>query len=531
VPRFERLVSDILARLLECEDTEIDREVERSLAAIGHHVKADLVGLGALTETGEFVRGHTWLSSRFDFQREVSDAAGSRHPGLAAHLQRHGALVFESPEEHPPWPEGLSVLRRIGITAAVVVRLDGPDPPLEVLTVNVIGRRRPWPTELVERLRFLGRVLSNAVRRKQAETELRQRLAEIETLKERLEAENVLLRTEVSETREGDRIIGDGPALTAALERSRQVAGTDASVLLLGETGTGKDLFAQAIHAGSARRDRAMIKVNCAALPPTLIESELFGHERGAYTGALQRRIGRFELADGGTIFLDEIGDLPLALQAKLLRVLQDGEFERLGSTRTRRVDARVIAATSRDLLAAIDNDGFREDLYYRLCVFPIELPPLRHRREDIPQLVWYFIAKMQRKMGRKITDISPSAMRGLTDYDWPGNVRELQNTIEHALILSTGSSLELGGLLERAGRVGGTMPQASADTLEEIERAHILRVLDECKWKVAGKNGAAERLGLKRGTLQSRMKKLGIHRPQHSLGERKVRRSGVQLD
>ncbi len=341
--------------------------------------------------------------------------------------------------------------------------------------------------------------------------ELRAALDELARLKERLEVENVLLREEVREGREFDEIVGQSPALRSALYQVGRVAGTDTGVLILGETGTGKELVARAIHYRSPRKDRPLIKVNCAALPPTLIESELFGHERGSFTGAVARKAGRFELADGGTLFLDEIGDVPLELQTKLLRVLQDGEFEPVGSTVTRKVNVRIIAATNQDLELVVQEGRFRSDLYFRLAVFPIVLPPLRDRREDIPLLTWHFIAKKQSESGRIIERIHPAAMDRLMDYAWPGNVRELQNVVERALILSPGSELVLDDAFRVRAPAGG--PAGGAGSLQEIERAHILGVLKQCGWKVKGRGNAAERLGLNSSTLRDRMKRLGIAR------------------
>jgi len=289
-------------------------------------------------------------------------------------------------------------------------------------------------------------------------------------------------------------------------------------VLLLGETGTGKGLIARRIHELSGRSQRPMITVNCAALPSSLIESELFGHEKGAFTGAMTQKVGRFELADDGTIFLDEVGDLPIELQAKLLRVLQDQEFERLGSSTTRTVDVRVIAATNRDLDQLIEQGEFRADLYYRLGVFPIRAPALRERRGDIPLLVWFFISELQHRLGRNIDEVSAQAMEVITAYDWPGNVRELKNIIERAMILSPNTVLELGNWFPDQRISTGTSSQTherNGETIEEVERAHIEKVLAACDWKIRGKGGAAEHLGLKRTTLQSRMKKLGIERPR----------------
>jgi transcriptional regulator with GAF, ATPase, and Fis domain len=285
--------------------------------------------------------------------------------------------------------------------------------------------------------------------------------------------------------------------------------------LLLGETGVGKELIARAIHAQSRRRDRPFIAVNCAALPAPLIESELFGYEKGAFTGASQAKPGRFELADRGTLLLDEIGDLDPALQSKLLRVVEDGQIQRLGSTVIRKVDVRIIAATNRELLREIREGRFRSDLYYRLGVFPIEVAPLRDRREDIPLLVWHFIQSRQRALGRRIRKISKTAMAALQAYDWPGNVRELQNVIDRALILSRGSVLRLEEAF-RAVPAGGAEPgrRPSAQSLRDVERAHILKVLEGCRWTIEGRGQAAERLGLNPSTLRNRIRKLGLKRP-----------------
>jgi transcriptional regulator with GAF, ATPase, and Fis domain len=323
-----------------------------------------------------------------------------------------------------------------------------------------------------------------------------------------LEGENLYLRKEIDAAAgAGGGIVGESAAIRRSLVQAEQVALTDATVLLLGETGTGKQLLAQTIHGLSTRRGRTMVQVNCAALPPTLIEAELFGRERGAYTGALARQTGRFEVADGSTIFLDEIGDLPLELQAKLLRVLERGEFERLGSSRTIRVDVRIIAATNRDLTAMVRDAKFREDLYYRLNVFPVTVPPLRDRHEDIPLLAWAFVREFASAQGKTIEQIPRRTMDALQRYAWPGNVRELRNIIERATILSPGPTLRV----ELPASVD--LQAAAGMTLEVIERRHIVAVLDEVRWRIRGEGGAAQRLGLKPSTLESRMRKLGIKR------------------
>jgi formate hydrogenlyase transcriptional activator len=333
---------------------------------------------------------------------------------------------------------------------------------------------------------------------------------EINGLKARLQDENLYLQEEIKTDYNFEEIVGESGILKKMLRAVERVAQTDTTVLLLGETGTGKELIARAIHHLSPRKHRTLVKVNCAALPAGLIESELFGHEKGAFTGALARKIGRFELADGGTIFLDEIGDLPLELQAKLLRVLQEGEFERVGGSPTIKVDVRVIAATNRDLEKAVQQGGFRPDLYYRLNAFPVRLPPLRERREDISLLVRYFVMKCGSKLGKRIEAIPQKAMHALLAYPWPGNVRELENVIERAVILSQGSQLELGEWLPR---FAGTAHGERLATLEEVEREHIVRTLELTGWRVSGEGGAANLLGLRPTTLEARMKKLGIQR------------------
>nr|MBS0020473.1 sigma 54-interacting transcriptional regulator [Gammaproteobacteria bacterium] len=339
----------------------------------------------------------------------------------------------------------------------------------------------------------------------------------------KLEAETLYLREELGAVRGGEKIIGRSPALLAALEAIRQVAETNATVMLLGESGTGKELFARTLQAASKRRDRPFITVNCAAIPAELVESEFFGHEKGAFTGATARRVGRFALADGGTIFLDEIGELPLPLQAKLLRVLQEGEFQPVGGTRTQRVDVRVIAATNRDLEEAVREGNFREDLYYRLNVFPIKIPALRERGDDVLLLAEIFRRRYARHLGREVHPLSEIDQRCLTSYAWPGNVRELQNILERAVITARNGELNLAQVLTPlpSPKICRNTEQAPANILTEaqlrhIERSNLVRALEACQWKVAGDKGAARLLGLSPSTLSSRMKALGVSRPSH---------------
>jgi formate hydrogenlyase transcriptional activator len=333
---------------------------------------------------------------------------------------------------------------------------------------------------------------------------------EIAALKAHLEEENVYLQEEVrTEAAFGD-VIGQSPQILAVLAGVRKVAKTDSTVLVTGETGTGKELIVRAIHDLSRRKDKLLVKVNCAALPAGVIESELFGHERGAFTGALTRKVGRFELANRGTLFLDEVGDLPLELQAKLLRVLQEGEFERVGGTQTLKVDVRLIAATNRDLERAVAEGRFRADLYYRLNVFPIVIPPLRKRLQDVPRLARHFAMLYASKMGKNVGPLNADVLERLAAYAWPGNVRELQNVIERAVILSPNGRFELGDF---AAAPAAGSPKSEARSLEDVERQHIVAVLEETGWRVSGDRGAATILGLKRTTLEARMKKLGISR------------------
>jgi transcriptional regulator with GAF, ATPase, and Fis domain len=364
-------------------------------------------------------------------------------------------------------------------------------------------------------------------------------LYDVAKLTDRLQAESEYLRREIATSHGFDDIIGTSDAILATLQKVQSVAHTEATVLLHGETGTGKELLARAIHSRSRRHDRPLITVDCATLPPSLIESELFGYEKGAFTGARESKAGRFELADEGTIFLDEIGELPLELQSKLLRVLEDGEIRRLGGKKEKRLNVRVIAATNRNLRQEVGEGRFRDDLYYRISVFPIEVPALRERREDIPALASFLVSRYAARFGKPIRAVSPHSLEALMAYDWPGNVRELRNVIERSVILCTADILEveeaLGGLGARSDEgllhratLGALIPQTAKEALEpgqrtglgsfrplvDVERSHILSVLEACEWKIKGAGNAAERLGLPPSTLRYRMKKLGITRP-----------------
>jgi len=366
--------------------------------------------------------------------------------------------------------------------------------------------------ENLDLMSIIGTAIGVEEERKRANEALESALSEVEKLKNRLQQENIYLKEEIKFGYDFEEIIGNSEALNIVLRKAEQVAPTDATVLIEGESGTGKELIAHAIHSMSTRKEQPLVKVNCGAISSGLVESELFGHEKGAFTGAIDRRVGRFELADGGTIFLDEVVELPQDTQIKLLRVLQDGEFQRVGSSETLKVDVRIIAAANRDVKEAVRAAEFRQDLYYRLNVFPIFTPPLRERIQDIELLAGYFTEKYSRKLSKKIEMIPKEALDELMSYSWPGNVRELENVIERAVILSQGPELKIDECSEMG--VEMDINLSSIKKLEDVERTHIIRILEETNWVIGGKRGAAALLGMNTGTLRSRMKKLGINRP-----------------
>jgi len=508
---FERLAADISSRFNLLSADELPAAIEGTLQRVVETLDVDRSTVLEFTDTADFVETiHVW--ARPDVP-PLSLPNVKAVPWFLRLLQRGEVVRLADLERDLP-PEAAAERaygRQTGQKSILTVPVSLGGRLVSALSVGTFRRHRDWPEPLVERVRLIAEIVGAALQRRRQELALRASLAEIERLNRRLQAENVYLEEEVRSSREFNEIVGKSDALRLALGRVEQVAATASTVMLYGESGTGKELFARAIHDLSPRAKRPLVRVNCAALPAGLIESELFGHEKGAFTGAVAQRLGRFEVADGGTLFLDEVADLPIELQGRLLRVLQEGEFERVGSSRTMRVDVRVIAATNRDLDALTRDAKFRLDLFYRLTVYPILLPPLRDRPEDIPELVWFFITRHQRRMGRHITRVPRAAMDALQRYDWPGNLRELQNVVERAMIRSTGDVLEIDeslGLNRRrpAGRTG-------ARSLAAAERAHIEAVLDECAWRINGPGHAAEQLGLNPSTLRFRMKKLGLTR------------------
>ena len=453
-----------------------------------------------------------------DHERGVVRAA-KLETGTTALVPRQEAVATETPhamviESQQPlivsdtgaetrWPEYMTVIRNEGIGSFCVLPLTTVHTRLG--TLGFARRERATYTDAD--VQFMGEVAKLVALAIENATAFR----EIARLKEKLAEERLYLESEIRNDHSFENIIGDSPALRRTLQQVDIVAPTDSTVLLLGETGTGKELLARAIHDRSPRRDRTFVKLNCAAIPSGLLESELFGHERGAFTGAIAQRIGRFQVADGGTLFLDEVGEIPLELQPKLLRVLQEQEFERIGGTKTIKVDVRLIAATNRDLRGMVEEQRFRDDLYYRLDVFPIHVPPLRQRAEDIPALVRYFVQRLARPMNRRVEVIPSETLEALRRYTWPGNIRELANLIERAMIFSRGRTLEvpLDDLTRR--REVATIGHAAG---RAVERADILRALEQANWILGGPRGAAARLGMKRTTLQSIIKRLGIAKP-----------------
>ena len=515
----EPLVAELSSELCATDPDDLDSLIETILPRIAEAARADSVALVA-DGVGDSERRTYRYASAMD-GADAETATSVEGSPLWEHLEvdAEPLLLERIPADLPQealTPELLDHLRREPVQSAAIVPVSIANERTCVLVLEN-REQRTWPAPFVAQLRLCAEVMATGLYRRRQAASLRSLQRELERSVSRENEDtparhSAFARASAHAIDRFNEIVGESRALRAALRQVQEVAATRTTVLLRGETGTGKELFARAIHLRSPRRANAFVVVNCAALPPSLIESELFGHTRGAFTGAVTTRQGRFELAHRGTLFLDEIGDLPLDLQTKLLRVLQEGTFERLGSSQPQKVDVRIIAATHRDLRRMIGEGTFREDLYYRLSVFPIRLPPLRERREDIAKLVWHIIQKHQRATHHHIRQVPDKVMDELKRRPWPGNIRELENVIEGAIIHSTDDVLTLlddGGEAEAA-------PTEDASTLSAVERTHIQEVLRACGWRINGAGNAAERLGLHPNTLRFRMKKLGIVR-EHS--------------
>jgi formate hydrogenlyase transcriptional activator len=475
-------------------------------------VRFDYLGLYLHQAAGDILRLHVLEPAEPEQPSPGASIPVESPAGLVWQTQR--PLIISDVAEHRQWPGFAERARPYGVQSFCWLPLTTARRRLGTLNF-ACKQPSAYDAADVGFLQLVANQVAVAVENALAFQDIEAAFREIAALKEQLAKEKAYLEEEVRTEHHFGEIVGESRTLRRILKQVEVVAPTGSTVLIRGETGTGKELIARALHDLSPRRERTFVKLNCAAIPTGLLESELFGHEKGAFTGAVTQKVGRFELAHQGTLFLDEVGDIPPELQPKLLRVLQEQEFERLGSTRTIRVDVRLVAATNRDLAAMVTDGRFREDLYYRLNVFPLALPPLRERPDDIPRLVRHFTQRFARRMGRQIETIPTAVMEALIRYPWPGNVRELQNVIERAVILSPGASLRvpLGDLPPAVARahVSGAGP----GTLADAERDHILGVLRQTGWVLGGPDGAAARLGMKRTTLQSKMKKLGISRPR----------------
>jgi formate hydrogenlyase transcriptional activator len=504
---FERLVTEMAGRFAGIEPSAVDEALVDSLRRMVETLGLDR-GVVWRRVRGELnvLPTHHWVRSStpsVPASLRVSDC-----PWVFSKLDAGEPVCFGNLDEVPNRSDRECFRQNQLQSAAILPLTSSHDGETQTaLAMSSLTEPREWSGLIVERLRLASAIIGQAIAQRDAVTALRGALDEVRRLRERLADDQTDLRKDGRNIRISRLIVSESPAIKRALAQLEQVALTPATVLLLGETGSGKEVFAQAIHDLSPRHQRPMVKVSCAAIPAALIESELFGRERGAYTGALSRQIGRFEAAHQSTLFLDEIGDLPPEVQVKLLRVLQERVVERLGSTQSIKVDVRIIAATNRNLERAVEDKTFREDLFYRLNVFPIVVPPLRERIEDIPGLAWAFVDEFSKSFGRSIVSISKESIRELQRYAWPGNVRELRNIIERAVIVATGPQLEISAPTPTL-----RAPQTSM-TLVDLEVEHIRTVLESTNWRVRGAGGAAQRLGLKPTTLESRMARFGIKR------------------
>ncbi len=508
--RFETLISELSARFVKLPASEVDEEIEHALQQLTEFFQGHRCGLMEVSTDRAFSRlTHAWYGEGVRRVPDGNNCVEGLPWTYARLVKQKQAIIFNDLADLPADAESdLPAYRAMGVRSSFVIPVITGEEVRHVVVLQTMEGGATLSPEYIPRLRLLAEILVQAKERKNSEEKLRVALEDVRQLRDRLQQENRHLRQEVKELRQRSPIVGQSPAIRNVLAQVEQVAATGSTVLLLGETGTGKELFASAIHELSPRKNRAMIRVNCAAVPAALIESELFGREKGAYTGAIAKQIGRFEMAHESTLFLDEIGELPMDVQVKLLRVLQEKQIERLGNPKPIGVDVRIISATSKDLEDEMRNGRFREDLYYRLNVFPIAIPPLRERREDIPLLTLTFVEEFAMTLGKHVDGISQSNLDTLMHYSWPGNIRELRNVIERAMIRATDRKLRI----DVPNGTNGKSMQSFG--MEEVERRHVLTVLGMTGWKVRGKDGAAAILGLKPTTLYSRITKLGLKRP-----------------
>ncbi|MGI9517272.1 MAG: sigma 54-interacting transcriptional regulator [Pirellulaceae bacterium] len=508
---FQAVLARLSSDLIQSQPCDIDEQLNDGLQTVGSRYKLDAISLWWFATDQQTIRPlHRWINA--DQAVATLQLDQQRIPWIASELMAGRLVAVDDIENMTETAvDDRTFLKECNVKSLLILPLLVEEKLEGACTFAMLRQKRDWPPATVAELRLLAECLAGAIARSQA-------ISKIEHLKNKLQKENRYLREEVKLAHGFDEIIGDDPVLKKCLLAVQKVAPTDVTTLVLGETGTGKELIARAIHKLSSRSDKPLVSVNCPALPSTLIESELFGHEKGAFTGAQSKRRGRFELAHTGTLFLDEIGDLPLELQGKLLRVLQSGEFQRIGGTETIETDVRLIAATNRDLKQAVKAGEFRADLFYRISSFPVTLPPLRNRRDDIPLLAEHFVHKHADRLGKKIDAISAGMIDELVGYEWPGNVRELESLIERALISAEDNSLlDLPGPIRLITSLHQSGSEATVDDavdLFAVERAHIVDVLMQTRWRIAGSSGAAAILGIPPSTLRSKMKRLGIVRP-----------------
>jgi len=503
---FERVIAELSFHFINIPLDRINDAIHDGLGRLCARMGLDRSLFYRMDADGAVFDPVRWAAAEIRTGDPTSPDA-ERFPWSFERIRDRERVVFGTLEEIPAEIDRASY-EALGTKSAVILPLTVDDAVVGAVEFDSVRAERRWSPEIVHWLEVMGNLFEQVLARRQRDEAERAASREAQRLRDQLQVENIYLRREERERLGASRIVGQSPGIRRVLEQIQQVAATDATVLLLGETGTGKELFASYIHELGVRHARAMVRVNCAAIPATLIESELFGREKGAFTGSLARQIGRFELADHSTIFLDEIGDLPAEVQVKLLRVLEERTIERLGSPRPIPVDVRIIAATHRNLEERIAEGAFREDLYYRLNVFPIHVPPLRDRTQDIPLLLWRFVDEFSKAFGKRIDSIDKESMEALQQYAWPGNIRELRNLVERATIVATSRRLTI-PLPQTS-----SLPVRRSSKLADVEKEHIRAVLDSTGWRIRGTGGAADRLGLKPTTLETRMAMLGLRRP-----------------